>query len=123
MILDDLMAECAGNERLTTLFAKESYHLNLRIIFVVQNLFYKQKILTFHVFLIFQIFPKILSILIKLFFALPCFVYRNSIFDKNSTSSRRVSFPQLSCVKLVSCLSLFLIFYCLSNLAENYFSP
>ena len=43
MILDDLMTETGGDERLTSLFTKESHHLNLSIIFITQNLFYKGK--------------------------------------------------------------------------------
>lgn len=40
-IIDDLMAECANDKRLTMLFTKGSHHLNLSVIFITQNLFYK----------------------------------------------------------------------------------
>ena len=35
------MAECANDKRLTMLFTKGSHHLNLSVIFITQNLFYK----------------------------------------------------------------------------------
>lgn len=40
LILDDLMAECKGNDTLTTLFTKGSHHWNLSIINICQNLYY-----------------------------------------------------------------------------------
>ena len=41
IILDDLMSE--ADERVTKLFTKESHHKNLSVIFIVQNLFGKNK--------------------------------------------------------------------------------
>lgn len=41
MILDDVMAECGRDKRLIYLFAKGCHHLNVRVIFVTQNLFHK----------------------------------------------------------------------------------
>lgn len=41
IILDDLMAECGGDKRLTYLFTKGSHHLNVSVIFITQNLFHK----------------------------------------------------------------------------------
>ena len=41
MILDDLIAECARDERLTALFTKKGHHLRLIIIFITRNLFDK----------------------------------------------------------------------------------
>ena len=35
------MAECANDKRLAMLFTKGSHHLNLSVIFITQNLFYK----------------------------------------------------------------------------------
>lgn len=43
IILDDLMAECGDDERLTYLFTKASHHLNMTVIFITQNLFHKGK--------------------------------------------------------------------------------
>lgn len=40
-VIDDLMAECASDKRLTMLFTKGSHHSNLSVIFITQNLFYK----------------------------------------------------------------------------------
>ena len=40
-IIDDLMQECGHDKRLTMLFTKGSHHLNLSVIFITQNLFYK----------------------------------------------------------------------------------
>lgn len=41
VIVDDLMAECDG--RITSLFTKGSHHKNISVIFIVQNLFSKNK--------------------------------------------------------------------------------
>ena len=41
IIIDDLMSEI--NERVTSLFTKESHHLNLSVILIVQNVFGKNK--------------------------------------------------------------------------------
>lgn len=43
IILDDLMAECADDKRLTFLFSKGCHHLNVSLIFVTQNIFHKGK--------------------------------------------------------------------------------
>ena len=40
LILDDLMADCGKNDKLTTLFTKGSHHWNLSIVHLVQNLFF-----------------------------------------------------------------------------------
>lgn len=40
-ISDDVMAECGRDNRLTYLFAKCYHHLNVRVIFVTQNVFHK----------------------------------------------------------------------------------
>lgn len=40
-IIDDLMAECANDKRLTYLFTKGSHHLDLSVIFITQNFFHK----------------------------------------------------------------------------------
>ena len=41
MVLDDLMAE--SDERVTNLFTKKSHHCNTSVIYLVQNLFPKNK--------------------------------------------------------------------------------
>ena len=43
IIIDDLMAEAAGDKRIASLFTKGSHHRNLSIIFILQNLFYQGK--------------------------------------------------------------------------------
>ena len=43
VIVDDLMDEMSNNERMSKLFTKESHHLNLSVIFVVQNFFHQSK--------------------------------------------------------------------------------
>ena len=43
MIWGDLMAKVVGDKQLTTYFMKETHNLNLSIIFIIQNLFYKKK--------------------------------------------------------------------------------
>lgn len=43
VILDDLMSEIGGSEKLSTLFTKGSHHRNLSVIYIVQNLFDKGK--------------------------------------------------------------------------------
>ena len=40
-VIDDLMTECANDKRLTMLFTKGCHHLNLSVIFITQNLFYR----------------------------------------------------------------------------------
>lgn len=42
-IIDDLMAECGSDSRLTRLFTRESHHLNLSVIFITQNFFHRGK--------------------------------------------------------------------------------
>ena len=37
------MSVCAGDERFIALFMEESHHLNLNIMFIAQNIFYKGK--------------------------------------------------------------------------------
>ena len=39
-VLDDLMAECSKDERLTAMFTRECHHLNLSVIHQVQNAFW-----------------------------------------------------------------------------------
>ena len=43
IIIDDLMDEMSNNERMSKLFTKESHHLNLSVVFVVQNFFHQSK--------------------------------------------------------------------------------
>ena len=40
-IIEDLMTECANNKCLAMLFTKGRHHLNLSVIFIMLNLFYK----------------------------------------------------------------------------------
>jgi Cdc6-like AAA superfamily ATPase len=41
VIVDDLMNELGGDDALVNLFTKGSHHLNLTVIFIVQNVFHK----------------------------------------------------------------------------------
>ena len=43
IIFDDLMAECSGDMKITSLFSRGCHHRNLNIIMIVQNLFYQGK--------------------------------------------------------------------------------
>lgn len=43
VVIDDLMNEVSGNSKLANLFTKGSHHLNISIIFIVQNFFHKGK--------------------------------------------------------------------------------
>ena len=43
IILDDLMSECGNNPEVTKLFTRGSHHLNLSVIYIVQNLFHQFK--------------------------------------------------------------------------------
>ena len=43
IVIDDLMAEAAGDKKITNLFTKGSHHRNLSVIFILQNLFYQGK--------------------------------------------------------------------------------
>ena len=43
IVLDDMMDQLSRNPRITDLFTKGSHHLNLSVIFIVQNLFHKVK--------------------------------------------------------------------------------
>ena len=43
IIIDDLMAEAAGDKKIANLFTKGSHHRNLSVIFILQNLFYQGK--------------------------------------------------------------------------------
>ena len=43
VVIDDLMSELSGNKALTNLFTKGSHHLNLSVIFIVQNMFHHGK--------------------------------------------------------------------------------
>lgn len=43
MIIDDLMNELGDDKRLADLFTKGSHHLNISLIFIVQNVFHKAK--------------------------------------------------------------------------------
>ena len=41
IIIDDLMSELSNDKNLTNLFTKGSHHLNISVIFIAQNIFYK----------------------------------------------------------------------------------
>ena len=43
IVLDDLMAECAGDKKIANLFTKGCHHRNLSVVFIVQNLFFQGK--------------------------------------------------------------------------------
>jgi len=43
VVVDDLMTELAGDKNMTNLFTKGSHHMNISVIFIVQNLFYNAK--------------------------------------------------------------------------------
>jgi len=43
IIVDDLMTELANDKKMTNLFTKGSHHMNISVIFIVQNLFYNAK--------------------------------------------------------------------------------
>lgn len=43
IILDDLMSEISGDVRVSNLFTKGSHHLNISVLFIVQNVFNKGK--------------------------------------------------------------------------------
>ena len=43
IVIDDLMAECGDEKRLTSLFTKGSHHMGISVIYLVQNLFHKGK--------------------------------------------------------------------------------
>ena len=43
VVVDDLMKEVGGKEEMSALFTKVSHHLNISVIFIVQNLFHKGK--------------------------------------------------------------------------------
>ena len=43
LIIDDLMTELGNDKKLANLFTKGSHHLNLSIIFIVQNIFHQAK--------------------------------------------------------------------------------
>lgn len=43
VVIDDLMSEVSGNNRLANLFTKGSHHMNISVIFIVQNFFHKGK--------------------------------------------------------------------------------
>lgn len=43
VIVDDLMTELGSDQRLANIFTKGSHHLNVSIVFIVQNLFYQAK--------------------------------------------------------------------------------
>ena len=42
-IIDDLMAECGSDTKLSHLFTRGSHHWNLSVIFIAQNIFHKGK--------------------------------------------------------------------------------
>lgn len=43
IVIDDLMNELGGDNRLLNLFTKGSHHMNISIIFIVQNIFHQAK--------------------------------------------------------------------------------
>lgn len=43
IIIDDLMAECGDDKRMSYLFTKGSHHLNISVVFVTQNIFHHGK--------------------------------------------------------------------------------
>ena len=43
IVIDDLMTELSGDKKLTSLFTKGSHHMNISIIFIVQNMFHQGK--------------------------------------------------------------------------------
>ena len=43
VVVDDLMTELAGDKKMTNLFTKGSHHMNISVLFIVQNLFYNAK--------------------------------------------------------------------------------
>lgn len=43
VIVDDLMTELGSDQRLANMFTKGSHHLNVSVVFIVQNLFYQAK--------------------------------------------------------------------------------
>lgn len=43
LVIDDLMTELGDNKKLADLFTKGSHHLNISIIFIVQNIFHQAK--------------------------------------------------------------------------------
>lgn len=43
VVIDDLMTEVSGNDKLANLFTKGSHHLHISVIFIVQNFFHKGK--------------------------------------------------------------------------------
>lgn len=43
IVIDDLMTELANDKKMTNLFTKGSHHMNISVIFIVQNLFYNAK--------------------------------------------------------------------------------
>jgi hypothetical protein len=40
-IIDDLMSECGSNKCMTELFTRGSHHLNLSVMFITQNFFFR----------------------------------------------------------------------------------
>lgn len=46
IVIDDLMAEVADSKQLANLFTKKAHHLNISLIFIVQNLYFKGKQMT-----------------------------------------------------------------------------
>ena len=45
IIIDDLMDEMGSNEKMSKLFTRGSHHLNLSVIFIVQNFFHQSKLM------------------------------------------------------------------------------
>lgn len=43
VVVDDLMTELSGDKKMTNLFTKGSHHMNISVLFIVQNLFYNAK--------------------------------------------------------------------------------
>lgn len=43
LVVDDLMAECTKDAKMTSLFTRGSHHKNLSICFIVQNLFHQNR--------------------------------------------------------------------------------
>ena len=43
MVIDDQMEDAGGETRIVNLFTRDSHHLNLSVIYIMQNLFHQGK--------------------------------------------------------------------------------
>lgn len=48
LVIDDLMANCSNDQRMSDLLTKHSHHKNITVIYIVQNLFPPWKILPYY---------------------------------------------------------------------------